>query len=99
MASFLTITLWVSAFGLILMLGLKRYEMKRGRLILASVRHGAGGITHRAVMFVESVLPALALRGVQGLIAGARSLARRTVARSIVLFERLLPRLLRSCTT
>ncbi|HVV15294.1 MAG TPA: hypothetical protein VHD55_02775 [Candidatus Paceibacterota bacterium] len=94
MASFLTITLVVSASGLILMLALKCYEMRRGRLILASVRPKVGGAAHNAVMFIESVLPALFLRGARGLVAGARGLARRIVARSIVLFERLLHKML-----
>jgi hypothetical protein len=94
MAFFLTITLLVSALGLIVLLVLKRYEMKRGKLLLARIRPGAGGVAYRAVMFVESVLPALVVGGVQGLFLGVRALARRVMARTIVLFERVLHRML-----
>lgn len=94
MASFLTITLLASAFLLALMLGLKRFEMRRGRVLFSGLRPRTGGLMHRGVVFVESALPALAVGLAHGAGHGLRSLARRAMAQTILLFEQFLHRLL-----
>ena len=94
MALFLTITLLVSSFGLVLLLALKRYELRTGHLFLAAVRPRAGGVAHAGVMFFEQALPSLMLRSLTRLVSGMRVAAKTTLARSILLFEHALQRML-----
>lgn len=57
---------------------------------MAGIRPRIGAAAHAGVMFVESVLPALALRALGRMAGGIRTLARRALAQGIVLFEHTL---------
>lgn len=90
MELFLITTLLVSCAGLVILLSLKRFEMRSGKLIMGSVRPKVGGVMHSGVVFVESVLPALFIRSAKRLLSGMNVWIQKTFARAIVFFEQTL---------
>lgn len=94
MAAFLTIALLVSSLGLVVMLVLKRYELRTGKLVLAAVRPKRGGVAHSGVAFIEHALPSLVARSLARFFLAARAAAKTLLARGILLFEHALQRLL-----
>ncbi len=94
MALFFSITLVLSALGLMSLLWVKSYEMRSGRLFMAGVRPAARRGLHASVLFVEYILPGLARRGWRSMLAAARSVLKAAAARAILFFEDTLERML-----
>ncbi len=94
MALFFSISLGVSATGLVLLLVLKRHELRTGRMFLARMRPQRGGVAHSGVMFVEHVLPSLVVSSIKQFFVATRLAARAALARGILLFEHVLQRML-----
>ena len=90
MVTFFTATLVISMVGLVLLIGVKRWEMTTGRVVWASVRPAVGEALHRVVLFFERVLPGLLRAGVTRAIAGVRAFAHRAAAWGVLILERVL---------
>jgi hypothetical protein len=83
-------TLAISIVGLITLISLKRWEMSGGRVVGAAMRPAVGEFFHRCVVFVERVLPALALHLLMRGWAALRAFARAVVAWGVLVVERVL---------
>ncbi|HWB33861.1 MAG TPA: hypothetical protein VG753_00855 [Candidatus Paceibacterota bacterium] len=94
MTLFFTITLAVSLLGLILMLAVKRREMRTGRVIFARLRPKHGGLLHSVVYFFERTLPVTIKYLVFRASEGVGAIIKRTFARAILLFEYALEHML-----
>ncbi|HVV39036.1 MAG TPA: hypothetical protein VHD31_01795 [Candidatus Paceibacterota bacterium] len=94
MALFFTITLLISSLGLLSLLLLKSYEMRTGRLFMASMRPGVQRLMHATVLFVEYILPGLARRGVRGIWLSVEGVVKQALARAILFFENALENML-----
>lgn len=68
MVLFFFITLAISITGLILILVLKRIEVRTGRMLLRGARPGAGRFFGGALIFGEHVIPGAARGAVRGLL-------------------------------
>ncbi len=96
MAFFFTLVLGFSIFGLIVLLGLKRFELASGRTVFASARPNMNAFFSRSLMLFEYVLPVLMKRTVGGLWRGVRDAAKHVLARLMFAFEFTLERLLKA---
>ncbi len=94
MVLFLTVAVLISATGMVLVLVLKSYEMRTGRLFLGSLRPPVARSLHNSVLFIEYILPGLARRGVRGAWLAARAVLKAGAARAILFFEAALERML-----
>jgi hypothetical protein len=90
MVLMLSLSLCISIIGMVLLLGVKRYELSNGKVFFASVRPGLGAFTHMVSVWVTRVLPALikhlAIRARRSL----ESLLHKLVARAALLVEYVL---------
>ncbi len=89
---FFTITLLLSCLGMLVLLWLKRYELRTGRMFFAGARPRLGEFFSRTLVWVEYALPALLAHAAKRLWRAARVLAHRTVAWVVVGTETLLER-------
>lgn len=87
MVLFFTTTLAVSIVGMISLLALKRHELNTGRIFMASSRPRMGAFFHRALMWVEHVLPGLVRVGIQNLYRAFRRLAHVAAAWIVIHLE------------
>lgn len=94
MAFFLTITLLVSAAFLTLLIAVKRFEMRRKRVVFARLRPTVAGALHAALLLVEHILPSLVRRMVYRAWVVARRAAGAVLARAVLFFERRLVQVL-----
>ncbi len=72
------------------LLGLKRYEMRTGRVFFMQVRPRVGEFFSRSLLWVEHTLPELLARELRRLYSWARAGLRALTARAIILTEHLL---------
>ncbi len=77
------------------LLGLKRWEMQTGRVVLSAWRPQVGALAHRALGWVEYTLPAILRHWLAEGEAFARNFLHRLSALIVVLTERGLEWLLR----
>jgi hypothetical protein len=91
---FFTITLLLSCAGMIMLLALKRYELRTNRMLFAQVRPALGGFFSGALVWVERVLPALAAKQARRAYARARAAVRAAVAHGAIIADHLLERAL-----
>lgn len=94
MTLFFSITLCLSAVGLVLLLGLKRYEMNTGRVFFARIRPKINRVLHNLVLFVQYMLPFMARRSVAHALRALRVALSSAVARLILYLEVSLHRML-----
>ncbi len=94
MATFFTITLLVSCAGMALLLWLKRYELRTGRVFFAQVRPAVGAFFGGALGWIEHVLPVLVAQQARRAYVWGRAQLRATVAWVIIFAEGLLERTL-----
>ena len=94
MALFFTTTLGISIVGMVSLLALKRYELKSGKMFLQTIRPHLNRVFHRSLMFVERILPALVRHSIERLVVFLMRAAQRLIARTIVLAEYWLERVL-----
>ena len=90
MTLFFSVTLAISVVGLVLLLALKRYEMRTGRVLFSTLRPRVRRTLHATVLFVEYILPFLARRSLAKVWSIARSTLLYAIARSTVFVEELL---------
>lgn len=90
----LTSTLGVSIAGLLLLLMLKRREMKTGRILFSRVRPGPRKFFHTLLIVVEHVIPGLIKSKARSVFYFVREGVQRIIARTILLFEFMLERVL-----
>ena len=94
MVLFFTITLGFSILGLIILFGLKRFELTSGRVMFASARPNMNMFFSRGLSLFEYVLPSLMKRGVGGIWGSVRNAVKAILARLMFAFEYTLERLL-----
>lgn len=94
MTLFFFISLCISALGLLLLLGAKRYEMRTGRVIFARLRPTLQRVIHPIVLFVQYMLPFLARRSLAATVRTVRAALSRTIARVTLYLEATLTRML-----
>jgi hypothetical protein len=94
MTLFFFISLCVSAFGLVLLLGFKRYEMRTGRVVFARLRPAMRRVIHPIVLFVQYLLPFMARRSIAVTVRAARAGLTATLARVTLYLEATLARML-----
>jgi hypothetical protein len=90
MALIFSITLLLSIVGLTLLLGIKRYELNTGRMVLKGVRPAVRRVVHTAVLYVEYLLPFLARRSLAHAARVARVVLSRAAARMALFVEETL---------
>ncbi len=90
MVIFFTALLAASIVGLVALIGLKRWEMQTGGVVLGSIRPKVGHFFHTCVVFVERTLPALARAALVRAALAARRGARAAVAWGVIVTERVL---------
>ena len=95
MTLFFTATLGISIVGMISLLALKRWEVGSGRVLGGRARPAIGAAAHRALTWVEYVLPGLAAQGAANTRSWMRNVFHRLSALVVVVTERTLERLLR----
>ena len=94
MTLFFFITLCFSATMLVLLLGVKRYEMNTGHVIFMRARPKAARIVHIVVLFIQHVLPFIARRSAAQAFRLARAGVSNMLARLTLYIETSLRRLL-----
>lgn len=94
MALFFTITLLVSAASLFVLIGLKRFEMRRGKVVFARVRPFVMGVLYALLRFIEHILPSLMRRVLYKGWVAVRRFASVTLARTVLFFEQRLVQVL-----
>ncbi len=87
MAGALTVTLGVSIFGLLMLLVLKRYEVRTGRVMFKGLRPKTNRFFHSILVFIEQVIPSMTHAVVRGFLRLMRGALQRIVARAILMFE------------
>jgi hypothetical protein len=92
MALFFSITLCLSILGLTTLLGLKRYELKTGRIVFERVRPRVRQVLHDVVLIAQYLLPFLARRVLTNVLVAARVLFLRVIARIALFVEETLHR-------
>ena len=95
MTLFLIVVLCVSLVGMVSLLGLKRWEMQTGRVVLSTWRPHIGALAHQALGWVEYTLPGLLRQWLAEVETFAHNFLHRLSALLVVLVERGLERLLR----
>ncbi len=96
MILFFTITLCLSSLGLLLLLGIKRYEMRTERVVFAWARPSVTRVVHIIVLFIQYILPFIARRSIAKVLAFMRSSLSRALARLMLYIEVSLKRALTS---
>lgn len=99
MASVLTIMLGVSIAALMVLLILKRREMRTGRIMFASSRPTLRRASHTILVIVEQVVPSIAKHTAGKSVRFVRESTHRFVARAILMFETTLERVLHTVRT
>jgi len=94
MTLFFFITLCLSALGLTLLLGVKRYEMNTGHVIFMRARPKVSRFMHWVMVFIEHVLPFVARRSAAQALRLARAGISNMLARLTLYIETSLRRLL-----
>ena len=94
MILFFTITLCLSSLGLLLLLSIKRYEMRTSRVLFARARPNISYVLHGIVLFVQHILPFIARRSIAKTFAFMRSSLSRALARLTLYVEVTLKRAL-----
>jgi hypothetical protein len=94
MALFFFVTLCVSVLGLMLLLSIKRYEMRTRRLFFALLRPFIDRVLHTLVFVSQYLLPYLLRRGVLMLWRRIRAGVSRAFARMALYVEFTLHRML-----
>jgi hypothetical protein len=94
MTLFFTVSLGVSVVGLILLLILKRYEMRSGKVVFMRARPRLERLSHAIVLFLHYILPFLARRSMAAILHSARVWLGATLARLTLSVEHTLARLL-----
>ena len=84
------ITLCLSIAGLSFLLGVKRYEMQTGRVVMRGFRPTLRRATHAVVLFVEYILPFLARRSMAHAASVVRAVLSRSAARVVLFVEETL---------
>ena len=87
-------TLAVSVVCMLLLLGLKRYELSSGSVFFAGARPALSTFFHNALFWVERVLPALLKSYTLRALRALRSLFWKAIALGVIVFERTLERVL-----
>ena len=87
MLSVLTTTLGVSIVMMVLLLVVKRYEMKRHRVVFHRLRPRVNRFFQGILVFVEHILPGAGKNLVHRFVRGVRGVVERLVARAILVFE------------
>ncbi len=95
MTLFFTITLGISVVGLLGLLGVKRWEMTTGRVMLSHIRPRLGDLLHRTLAWAEHVAPALVAHYASVAYRAARTWLHRLTAWSVLMLERVLEQTLR----
>jgi hypothetical protein len=96
MTLFFFITLSLSASGLVLLLGLKHYELQTGHVIFAAIRPGTKRVLHSFVLFVQYLLPFIARRSLAHMFRIIRVALSAMLARLTLYVEASLYRMLRT---
>ena len=94
MTLFFFTTLCLSALGLVLVLGVKRYEMNTGHVIFMRARPRLARAMHGVMVFIEHVLPFIARRSAAQALRLARAGVSNMLARLTLYIETGLHRLL-----
>jgi hypothetical protein len=88
-------TLAISIFGLVLLLGLKRWELSTGRVIGGSVRPAVGVKAHQWLAWFENVMPALMRQWARDSFRYLEVVLHRFAALCVLLAERGLEKVLK----
>jgi hypothetical protein len=94
MTFFFISTLVLSSLGLILLLSLKRYEMRTGRVVFARSRPRLERGVRFVTIFVQYLLPFVARRGLAAMLRGVRATLTAVLARAVLSIESTLAGLL-----
>ena len=94
MVLFLLITLCVSLLGIILILSIKRYEMRTGRVFFARTRPAITAPLHTSSLVIEHLLPRFAQRSVDRGIVTIRAVLGRMLAKGTFMIETMLRKML-----
>jgi hypothetical protein len=94
MAIFFLTTLCISALALITLLGVKRYELRTGRVAFARIRPRAQRLIQNVILLVQYMLPFLARRSLFALTRGFRLAVGHFVALGVLYVENALRQML-----
>ncbi len=94
MAFVFSITLGISIVGLILILTLKRIELRTGRVLFRGLRPAMGNFLGGILSFVEHVLPAAGRRVGRNIVHATQRGVKFVMLRGALVFERTLEMLL-----
>jgi hypothetical protein len=93
---FATITLGISIAGLIFLVGFKWWEERTGRLVLTGLRARVGEKVHAGVSLAKDTIPGAVARASAASSDIGRELAKRFLARTLLLSEAWLEKGLKS---
>lgn len=94
MALFVASTLSLSIIGMAAIIGLKRYELRTGKVLFASVRPRVSQYVHRGVVFFTRTLPMFIVWGSVRVYRWFRLSTRHLLAVSLLWLEHHLERML-----
>lgn len=94
MAIFFIVTLALSIVGMVLLLGIKQWELRTNNLLWVSVRPRVGNFFHTFLFWIERVLPALVRVYGHRAIRAANVWVHRKAAQGVLFAEHWLERVL-----
>jgi hypothetical protein len=96
MVLFFCTTLSISIVGLVLLLWVKRWELRTGRVVFAGVRPHVAELSHSTLVWFERVLPHLAQVYARRTARAAEDMLHHGAARGLLAAEHGLERVLQS---